>query len=158
MVNLFICISFCPTRVIAARREVKVARPARDLWKEKKEKEEKKKISKDTEFFFCKGGKSTGVLSNESLTGRTNVWHFLIDLITTITPLTNLHNKICKFWVSGRQIVFHFGQYEFCYGCDRVEYQRGRSCGIAPAWQVLARATLALVQVQQIWVTERLEW
>lgn len=65
-------------------------------------------------------GKSTGVLSNESLTGRTNVWHFLIDLITTITPSTNLHNKICKFWVSSRQIVFHFGQYEFCYGRDCV--------------------------------------
>lgn len=77
-----------------------------------------KKLSKDGEFFL--GGKSTGVLSNESLTGRTNVWHFLIDLITTITPLTNLHNKICKFWVSSRQIVFHFGQYEFCYGRDRV--------------------------------------
>lgn len=66
------------------------------------------------------GGNSTGVFSNKSLTGRTNVWHFLIDLIMTITPSTNLHNKIYKFWVSSRQIVFHFGQYEFCYGRDRV--------------------------------------
>lgn len=116
MVNLFICISFRPARVITACREGKVTRPARDLWKEKK-KEGKKTFKR---WWVFLGGKSTGVLSNESLTGRTNVWHFLIDLITTITPLTNLHNKICKFWVSSRQIVFHFGQYEFCYGRDRV--------------------------------------
>lgn len=108
---------------------------------EKKRRRRKKKLSKDGEVFL--GGKSTGVLSNESLTDRTNVWHFLIDLIPIITPSTNLHNKICKFWVSSREIVFHFGQYEFCYGRDRVWIptrprlwlrQRGR-CWLGPRWR-----------------------
>lgn len=34
----------------------------------------------------------------------------LIDLITAITPTINRHNIICTFRVSGRKMVFHFGQ------------------------------------------------
>lgn len=43
---------------------------------------------------------------------------------------TNLHNKICKFWVSGWQIVFHLGNIRFITAKLVFEYQRGCCCPI----------------------------
>lgn len=82
--------------------------------------------SKDGKFFFQE--KLNWCLRRESLTGRTNVWHSLIDLIVPIMLGTNLHNKICKFWVSGWQIVFHLGNIRFITAKLVFEYQQGCCC------------------------------
>lgn len=83
-------------------------------------------VFKRWEVFFQE--KLNWCLRRENLTGRTNVWHRLIDLIVPIMLGTNLHNKICKFWVSGWQIVFHLGNIRFITAKLVFEYQRGCCC------------------------------
>lgn len=76
----------------------------------------------------------------------------LIDLITAITPSTNLRNKKSKFWVSARQIVFHFGNISpFCpHACLKTNQAGG--CGDSASVADVGSALLA--QVQQIWAAE----